>query len=78
MHALKTGINVKKELMKLQEIKKLIKQTLDIAVYEDIAFWPRTCSGQLLVDLVILGPKKFQNKDEPFALNVRPGIIVRG
>ena len=39
---------------------------------EDIAFWPRNCSGKLLVGFGTLGPKKFQNKDEPFAPTVRP------
>ena len=38
---------------------------------EDIVFWPRSCSGHLLIDLVTLGPKKFQNKDESFAQYLR-------
>ena len=42
-------------------------------MYEDIAFWPRNCSGQLLIDFVTLELKKFQNKDELFAPIVRPG-----
>ena len=41
-------------------------------MYDDIVFWKQTCSGQLLVDLVTLGPKAFRNKDEPFAPTVRP------
>ena len=45
----------------------------EIAVYEDIVFWPRTCSGKLVVDLVRLGLKMFQNKSELFAPTVRPG-----
>ena len=51
--------------MKLLEIKKYNRQT-EIVVYEDITFWTQTCSGQLLVDLVTLAHKKFQNKDGPF------------
>ena len=42
-------------------------------MYGVITFWPRTCSELLLVDLVTLGPKKFQNKAEPFASTVRLG-----
>ena len=42
-------------------------------MYKTIIFWPRTCSGWLLVDLVNLGPKMFKNKDEPFALTIRLG-----
>ena len=45
----------------------------EVSVYEDITFWPRTFSWQLLVDLVTLGPKKFQNNDELFAPTVKPG-----
>ena len=52
--------------------KETESSNTDTVVYEDIAFWPRICSGQLLVDLVTLGPKMFQNKDEPCALTVRP------
>ena len=51
---------------------------IEIAVFEDIEFWPRTCSMQLLVDLVKLGSKHFQNKDEPFARTVKTGKIIRG
>ena len=52
--------------------KEIELANTEIAVYEDIAFWSRNCSGQLLVDLVTLGPKKFWNKDEPLAPTVRP------
>ena len=54
--------------------KKKRKQAItEIAVHADIVFLPRICSGSLLVDLVTLGPKTFQNNDEPFAQTVRPG-----
>ena len=46
--------------------KETEQANIEITVYADIAFWPRTCSGQLFIDLLILGPKMFQNKDEPF------------
>ena len=52
--------------------KEIEQANTDIAVYEGITFWPQTCSGQLLADLVTLGPKKFQNKDELFTLTVEP------
>ena len=48
------------------ENKEIEQENTEIAAYEDIIFWPQNCSEQLLVDLVTLGPKKFQNKDEPF------------
>ena len=54
--------------------KEIEQANTEIAVFEVIAFWPRTCSGQLLVDLIISGPKKFQNKSQPFAL--RPGEVI--
>ena len=53
--------------------KEIEQENTEIAVYEDITFWPWTWLGQLLVDLEILAPKMFQNKNEPFALTVRPG-----
>ena len=40
------------------ENKEIDQASSKIAVYEFIAFWLRTCSKQLLVNLVILGPKK--------------------
>ena len=55
------------------ENKEIERTAIKITVNRDIAFWPQTCSGQLLVDLVRVGPKMFQNKDEPFAPNVTPG-----
>ena len=42
--------------------KEIEQANTVIAVYEDIVFWPRTCSGQLLIDLVILEPKCFKTK----------------
>ena len=42
--------------------KEIEQANTEIVVYEDIAFWPRTCSGQLLVDLETLGPKRFKKK----------------
>ena len=58
--------------------KEIKQANTEIAMYEDIVFWPRNFSGQLLVDLVTLGSKKFQNKDEPFAPTVRPGKKFEG
>ena len=54
------------------ENKEIERINTEIAVYEDITFWSQTCSGHLLVDLVSFGPKMFKNKDEPFALTVKP------
>ena len=53
--------------------KEIEQANTEIDVYEDFAFWPWICSRQLLVELVTLGLKKFQNKDEPFAPTVRLG-----
>ena len=53
------------------EIKAIEQANTNIAVYEDIVFWPRNCSGQLLFGLLTLGPKMFQNKDKPFALTAQ-------
>ena len=47
-------------------------------MYDDIAFWPRICSGHLLIDLETLGPKMFQNKDGLFAPTVTPGKWSEG
>ena len=61
VHGVRIGMNMKKELMKLLEIKKYNRQT-EIVVHDDIAFWTQTCSGQLLVDLVTLAHKMFQKQ----------------
>ena len=53
---------------KFSRKKEIEQANTEIAVYEDIAFWPRTCTRKLLNDLVTLEPKKFKRKDEPFAL----------
>ena len=65
MHAVRTGMNMKKEQMELLEREQA---NTEITVYEDVTFWPRTC---LIVDLVTLGPKKLQNKDKSFSPTVR-------
>ena len=41
-------------------VNRLRQVNTEIAVYENIAFWLRTYSGQLLVDLIIVGPEKFR------------------
>ena len=42
--------------------KEIEQANTDIAVCEDIAFWPRTCSGLLIVNFVTLRPKSFKTK----------------
>ena len=51
--------------------KEIEQANTRIAVYKDIAFWPQTRSGELLVNLITLGPKKVSKQRSTICSNCK-------